>query len=46
MQEDPLAMLMYALGIPPLIHNLKATKQVWFADDAAAGDSLVNLHAW
>ena len=39
-------MSMYALGILPLIHKLKATKQVWFADDAAAGDSLVNLHVW
>ena len=46
MQGDPLAMSMYALGILPLIHKLKATNQVWFADDAAAGDSLVNLHKW
>ena len=46
MQGDPLAMSMYALGIRPLIHKLKDTKQVWFADDAAANDSLVNLHVW
>ena len=46
MQGDPLAMSMYALGILPLIHKLKAKKLVWFADDAAASDSLVNLHAW
>ena len=46
MQGDPLAMSMYALGILPLIRKLKATKQVWFTDDAAAGGSLVNLHEW
>ena len=46
MQGDPLAMSMYVLGILPIIHKLKATKQVWFADDAAAGDSLLNLHEW
>ena len=44
MQGDLLAMSMYALGILLLTHKLKATKQVWFANDAAAGDSLVNLY--
>ena len=46
MQGDPLTMAMYALGILPLIRKLNANKQVWFADDAAAGDSLANLHEW
>ena len=44
MQGVPLAMSMYALGMLPLIHKLEDTKQVWLADDAAAVDSLVNLH--
>ena len=39
-------MAMYTLGILPLVRKLKANKQVWFANDAAAGDSLANLHEW
>ena len=47
-QGDPLAMTMYAIAITPLIHRLedRATKQVWFADDATAGGSLNHLKAW
>ena len=47
-QGDPLAMAIYAIAITPLIHRLKdrATKQVWFADDATAGGSLNHLKAW
>ena len=41
-QGDPLAMAMYTIAITPLIHRLedRATKQVWFADDATASGSL------
>ena len=44
-QGDPLAMAMYAIAITPLIHLLEGqgTKQVWYADDAAAGGSLKAL---
>ena len=46
-QGDPLAMPMYALGILPLIRKLEAvTKQVWYADDAAAGGSIQKLREW
>ena len=47
-QGDPLAMAMYAIAIIPLIHCLQdtAVKQVWFADNATAGGSLVNLRKW
>ena len=46
-QGDPLAMPMYALGIVPLIRQLgHLARQLWFADDASAGGSLVNLQAW
>ena len=47
-QGDPLAMVMYAIAITPLIHRLKddRIKQVWFADDATAGGSLTHLKAW
>ena len=39
-QGDPLAMAMYAVAITPLIHRLaeENLKQVWFADDASAGE--------
>jgi len=47
-QGDPLAMAMYAIGILPLIDQIKTTgiKQVWFADDATAGGHLQQLHEW
>ena len=47
-QGDPLAMAMYAIAITPLIHHLEdeEIKQVWFADDAAAGGNLAGLKAW
>ena len=47
-QGDPLAMVMYAIAVTPLIHQLEDStiKQVWFADDATAGGNLVNLKEW
>ena len=47
-QGDPLAMAMYAIGILPLINQLKSTtaKQVWFADDATASGRLHHLRNW
>ena len=46
-QGDPLAMAMYAIGTQPLIHRLDGiAKQVWYADDSAAGSKLVRLRRW
>jgi len=46
-QGDPLAMSMYALSTVPLIHRLEdISTQVWFADDAAAAGSLVDVLSW
>jgi len=47
-QGDPLAMPMYALGIVPLIQRLAEfeVSQMWYADDASAGGSLLNLRSW
>ena len=46
-QGDPVAMAMYALGTLPLISKLhEITKQVWYADDAAAGGKLLQLRKW
>ena len=46
-QGDPLAMPMYALATIPLIKNLKSnTKQIWYADDAAATGKLADLRMW
>ena len=46
-QGDPLAMAMYAIGTQPLIHRLNGIgKQVWYADDSAAGSSVENLKIW
>lgn len=47
-QGDPLAMIMYAVGVIPLIHHLHSASvsQVWYADDAAALGSLHYLRCW
>ena len=46
-QGDPLAMAMYAIGTQPLIRKLEGvTKQVWYADDSAAGSTLQQLRRW
>lgn len=48
-QGDPLAMAMYAIGTLPLIQHLEDAsdaKQVWYADDSAAGGGLSNLREW
>ena len=47
-QGDPLAMAMYAIGILPLMDHVQndGLKQVWFADDAAAGGKLHGAHSW
>ena len=44
-QGDPLAMAMHAVAITPFIRSLEddEIKQVWFADDAAAGGGLAGL---
>ena len=40
-------MPMYAIGIIPVIQQLKGlARQVWYADDAAAGGSLLQLRDW
>ena len=46
-QGDPLAMAMYAIGTQPLIRTLDGiAKQVWYADDSAAGSKLEQLRRW
>ena len=47
-QGDPLAMAMYAIAITPLINRLKEddVKQIWYADDAAAGGKLPDVKTW
>ena len=46
-QGDPLAMAMYAIGTLPLIKRLGSiVKQIWYADDSAAGSTLDNLKSW
>jgi hypothetical protein len=44
-QDDPLAMIMYAIATIPLIHHLDSfiRSQVWFADDTAAVDNLSSV---
>lgn len=44
-QGDPLAMAMYSISITPLIASLQDPHvgQVWFADDASAGGTLLGL---
>ena len=42
-----LALSMYAIGILPLIHQLKQNiKQVWYADDATATGRVCDLKQW
>ena len=49
-QGDPLAMVMYALAIRPLIDRLQSLcptiKQVWYADDATSTATCSELRAW
>jgi hypothetical protein len=46
-QGDPLAMAMYAISIAPLGKEGKSlSQQIWYADDAAAGDTLERLRKW
>ena len=47
-EGDPLAMAMYAISTIPLIQSLKTdtVTQVWYADDASAGGSLLKLRQW
>lgn len=47
-QGDPLAMVMYAIAVIPLLHRLSEhqAKQVWYADDATAGGQLSPLRDW
>jgi len=48
-QGDPLSMFMYAVGTLPLIrslHNLGHWTQLWYADDASAGGTLLELRDW
>ena len=46
-QGDPLAMSMYTIAILPLIMELdNLSKQLWFADDAAAAGRLQALKQW
>ena len=45
-QGDNLAMPFYALGTSMLIYSNNNAKQIWLADDAAAGGSLKQLKTW
>jgi len=48
-QGDPLSMFMYAVGTLPLIHSLHNPghwTQLWYADDASAGGTLLELCDW
>ena len=46
-QGDPLAMVMYALSIKPLITQLDGfARQVWYADDATGAGSFDQVRAW
>ena len=46
-QGDPLVMPMHAISLIPVIQHLRGiAKQVWHADDAAAGGRLCQLKNW
>lgn len=48
-QGDPLAMVMYALSLQPLISHLNiesSAKQVWYADDASGAGKLDDIKSW
>ena len=47
-QGDPLAMLFYAVGVLPLIINLKSNSwiQTWYADDSSCLGKLRSIHNW
>ena len=46
-QRDRLAMPMNVIATIPLINKLKGnSKQIWYADDAAAVDKLAELRVW
>jgi hypothetical protein len=49
-QGDPLAMVMYGVGLLPLIRILKKTvpdlHQPWYADDAGAGGTFQNIRLY
>ena len=46
-QGDPLAMAMYAIGTLPLIDKLQGiVQQCWYADDSAAGGTILDLKRW
>ena len=48
-QGDPLAMVMYALSLQPLISHLNiesSAKQVWYADDASGAGKLDDIKTW
>eukprot|EP00923_Selenidium_pygospionis_P004428 GHVN01007124.1.p1 GENE.GHVN01007124.1~~GHVN01007124.1.p1 ORF type:complete len:991 (+),score=91.46 GHVN01007124.1:438-2975(+) len=47
-QGCPFGMMMYGLAVKPLIDTLESpsAEQMWFADDAAAGGSLVGLRQY
>ena len=51
-QGDVTAMAIYALGIRPLIDNLREAvdhakcKQSWYADDSSAGGQLTEMKTW
>jgi len=48
-QDDPLSMFMYVIGTLPLIHLLLDPgrwTQLWYADDASASETLLELCDW
>jgi len=48
-QGDPLAMMMYAVGVLPLVLGLKNTEcyiQSWYADDSGCGGKMNPVRIW